>query len=91
MEGLMDSAFTAAGLDLVVRNHAMGGTPSVPYSFCLRNHLGADADVVAWEFFMIDTDIGSNRYHPKELFIRNALALPNHPPVNLVFADFPRR
>jgi hypothetical protein len=34
------------GIDLVVRNSAIGGIPSFPYGWCLRNFLGEDADSV---------------------------------------------
>jgi hypothetical protein len=34
------------GINLVVRNSAIGGIPSFPYGWCLRNFLGEDADSV---------------------------------------------
>ena len=39
-------AMPPLGIDLVVRNSAIGGIPSFPYGWCLRNFLGEDADSV---------------------------------------------
>lgn len=50
MERILKAPMEALGIDLVVRNAAIGGTPSFPYGWCLKNLLGEDSDVVSWEF-----------------------------------------
>lgn len=40
------------GIPLVVRNAAIGGIPSFPYSFCLEHFVGTDADVLSWDYSM---------------------------------------
>lgn len=40
------------GLDVVVRNAAIGGIPSFPYGFCMEHFLGKDANVVSWDYSM---------------------------------------
>eukprot|EP00934_Nitzschia_sp_Nitz4_P003572 Nitzschia sp. Nitz4//scaffold71_size96697//48045//50047//NITZ4_004696-RA/size96697-snap-gene-0.41-mRNA-1//-1//CDS//3329557250//3562//frame0 len=40
------------GIDLVVRNAAIGGIPSYPYSFCLEHFVGADVDFLSWDYSM---------------------------------------
>ena len=40
------------GVDLVVRNAAIGGIPSFPYGFCMEHFLGDDADVISWDYSM---------------------------------------
>jgi hypothetical protein len=40
------------GIPLVVRNAAIGGIPSFPYSFCLEHFVGEDPDVLSWDYSM---------------------------------------
>ena len=40
------------GIPLVVRNAAIGGIPSFPYSFCLDHFVGNDPDVLSWDYSM---------------------------------------
>lgn len=75
-------AFRAAGVDLVVRNHAMGNNPAIPSSLCVGSQLGTDSDVVAWEFgMMVASD---QRLSWIELWIRNAVSLPKQPAFMMV-------
>jgi hypothetical protein len=91
MADFLGPAMQAAGSKLTVRNQAMGGTASTPWSLCLRNFLGDDTDIAVWEFSMIDAGNGGDGMHLKEYFLRNALSLSKQPAVLFVVADFPRR
>lgn len=77
-----NSSFAAAGVDLVVRNHAMGNNPAIPASFCLGSQLGSDTDVAVWEFGMMVGGDSRNGY--VELWMRNAIALPKQPALMLL-------
>jgi len=48
--------FLEAGVRFQVRNMAMGGVPSFPNSVCMADNFGADADVVVWDFRMVERD-----------------------------------
>jgi hypothetical protein len=63
------------GVDLVVRNGAIGGIPSFPYGWCLEHFLGEDADVVSWDYSMNE----GRQSSVLESYIRNALLLPRKP------------
>ena len=91
MANFLEPAMAAAGSKLTVRNQAMGGTASTPWSLCLRNFLGDDTDIAVWEFSMIDAGNGGDGLRLKEYFLRNALSLPKQPAVLFVMADFPQR
>lgn len=49
----LEPVFEAAGVELHVRNHAMGNNPAVPSAFCVGAQLGEDTDVAVWEFGMM--------------------------------------
>lgn len=68
-ERLLQPVFAAAGLELVVRNHAMGGTGCVPSAYCVANVYGDDLDALSWDFGMTD---GRNIDHA-ELYFRQAV------------------
>jgi len=63
------------GVDLVVRNAAIGGIPSFPYGWCLAHFLGEDADVVSWDYSMNEGRQGG----VMESYIRQSLLLPKKP------------
>jgi hypothetical protein len=75
----LSRSFTAAGIDLVVRNHAMGNNPAMPSCFCVGSQLGSDTDVAVWEFGMMVQ--GLDAVVSLETWIRNALFLPKQPAV----------
>jgi hypothetical protein len=52
MEDLLHTAFRQAGLDLTVRNAAIGGVPAFPYGWCMTNFWGDQPDVVSWDYSM---------------------------------------
>lgn len=47
---LLTKPMKLLGVDLQVRNAAIGGVPSFPYGWCLDNFLGDDADVISWDY-----------------------------------------
>ena len=46
-------ALDAGGVELVMRNHAIGGFGVMPSHFCTQTMVGADNDVVAWDYQMM--------------------------------------
>lgn len=76
MKTALTPAFAAAGIELEVRNLAMGGVPSFPDSVCMRDNYGSDIDIIAWDFRMVEHDEIKG-----ELFLRQALMMPKSPSV----------
>ena len=52
METQLHTAFSVMGLELQVRNAAIGGCPSFPYGWCTDNFWHHEADVVSWDYSM---------------------------------------
>ena len=76
MESVLKEPLKKLGVDLVVRNAAIGGIPSFPYGWCLSNFLGEDSDLVSWDYSMNE----GNDATGLESYIRHALAtLPKRP------------
>ena len=48
-EKLMKLPFKIAGIELEVRNTAMGNNPCIPYDACSQTFSGKDADIIHWE------------------------------------------
>lgn len=57
------------GISLVVRNAAIGGIPSFPYSFCLEHFVGSRPDVLSWDYSMNE----GNSEAVLEAFVRQAM------------------
>ena len=78
---LMAPAFAASGIDLEVKNGAMGNNPCLPYDACVRTFAGPEADIVHWEqsFNCFGTD--HNKKVEFEQFIRQSMALASQPVV----------
>ena len=74
MRDALKPVFDVARVDFDVRNMAMGGVPSFPNSVCMEDNFGSDLDVVMWDFRMVEHD-GTKG----ELYLRQALMLPNAP------------
>ena len=55
----------AAGIELIVRNVALGGLPSFPNSLCMKDVFGADLDLIVWDYRIVEHDDDKG-----ELFIR---------------------
>eukprot|EP00980_Cylindrotheca_fusiformis_P007455 scaffold1537_cov108-Cylindrotheca_fusiformis.AAC.14 len=76
------------GVSLIVRNAAIGGIPSFPYGFCLEHFLGADPDVIGWDYSMNE---GPKDSSVLEAFIRQASQqLPNRPMLIMLDRNGPR-
>ena len=70
------------GIPLTVRNAAIGGIPSFPYSFCLEHFLGSDPDVVSWDYLMNEQGKDPSIF---EAFVRQVTnQLPKKPMVIMV-------
>ncbi len=70
------------GIPLTVRNAAIGGIPSFPYSFCLEHFLGSDPDVVSWDYLMNEQGKDPSIF---EAFVRQVTAqLPKKPMIIMV-------
>lgn len=76
MERILSEPLKLLGVKLDVRNAAIGGAPSFPYGWCLPNFLGADADVVSWDFSMNEAGDSTGGI---EAYLRHALQLRNKP------------
>ena len=72
--------FEMARVPLEVNNRALGGMPEMPYSWCAKEFLGDDADVVTWEFGMME----GSKWEEVEDFIRHTLSLPHQPAILLM-------
>ena len=59
-----------ANIKFDVRNMAMGGVPSYPSSMCMKDVWGSDADVIMWDFRMVEHDALKG-----ELYIRQVSQL----------------
>ena len=62
-------------IKLDVQNAAIGGIPSLPYGWCLKNFLGDDSDLVSWDYGMNE---GSTT-HALESYLRHSMTLLNKP------------
>jgi len=67
--------YTASGLKVEVRNHAIGGNRYETSAYCAAATVGQDVDAFFFEFNMIFHG-PADAY---EIFIRNVLALPSKP------------
>jgi hypothetical protein len=63
-------------VDVIVRNAAIGGIPSFPYGFCFQHFLGADADVVSWDYSMNE---GKGAAVLEAYLRQSQVQLPHHP------------
>ena len=86
-ESVLREPLKEIGVDLVVRNAAIGGIPSFPYGWCLPNFLGEDSDLVSWDYSMNE----GNDAKGLEAYVRHALAmLPKRPLLVLLDNKRPR-
>jgi len=77
-ERMAKCAFQAAGIELVVRNAGLGFNQGLPYSLCVDEFYGRDADVVLWEMGPMGNDdpegyedeIAMRNFFSKDLFPR---------------------
>eukprot|EP00978_Attheya_sp_CCMP212_P040122 scaffold215645_cov42-Attheya_sp.AAC.2 len=81
VQDVLEKAFELLGMALTVRNAAIGGIPSFPYAWCMRNFLGSDADVISWDFGLNE----GNGAQIFEAYLRQAMVqLPKNPKMMLL-------
>jgi len=76
MERILKRPFQVLGVDLHMRNAAIGGIPSFPYGWCMQNFWGLDADVVSWDYSM--NEAGGKR-EGMEAYVRHVMMLDRAP------------
>ena len=76
LERKLHDAFELLGVRLNVTNAAVGGCPSFPYGWCMKNFWGEETDVISWDFAM--NEAGGDPFG-LEAYIRHALQLPRRP------------
>lgn len=86
-EKLMKLPFKTAGIDLEIRNTAMGNNPCLPYDACSQTFSGHDADIIHWEqsYNCFPTDEGPKTRSIFETFVRQIALMENRPII--VFSD----
>ena len=83
VHSMLSPAFRIAGLELIVRNVALGNNPCMPYDICVRTFAGEDADIVVWEQTY---NCGNDKHKAVlEQFLRQAMIMPRRPIV--VYSD----
>jgi len=76
MQRMLERPFKLAGIELHVRNAAIGGVPSFPYGWCLENFWGTQPDVVSWDYSMNEA---GGITEGLEAYLRHVLELPSRP------------
>lgn len=71
------------GIDLIVRNSAIGGIPSLPYGWCLPNFLGKDSGAISWDYGMNEGNGGSGL----ESYLRHGLSSMDTPSPLFLMVD----
>lgn len=85
VEKTLRNIFSPLGIELEVRNHAMGNNPCYPYDTCMSTHLGDDVDIITWEQSM---NCGRNP-KPVESFLRSVARMPKKPMVIFITSGTP--
>eukprot|EP00521_Asterionellopsis_glacialis_P012300 CAMPEP_0195309100 /NCGR_PEP_ID=MMETSP0707-20130614/38568_1 /TAXON_ID=33640 /ORGANISM="Asterionellopsis glacialis, Strain CCMP134" /LENGTH=709 /DNA_ID=CAMNT_0040373397 /DNA_START=106 /DNA_END=2232 /DNA_ORIENTATION=- len=76
MEQILSRPMKLLGLELHVRNAAIGGIPSFPYGWCLKNFWDSDPDVVSWDYAMNEA---GGVPEGLEAYLRHITTLNSHP------------
>lgn len=87
MRDILLPLFNNVGIELQVKNSAIGGIPSFPYGFCLKNFLGSNSDVVSWDFGMNE----GNDAKGLESYFRHAMTSLDKNPMFIVLDNKPPR
>jgi len=74
LHDVLGAPLAAVGVQLVTRNHAMGGLSSNHRSSCFAASYGADVDAVLWDYAMT----GGDR-HEMDYFFKQAMQQPRRP------------
>jgi hypothetical protein len=76
MKQQLQTLFQLLGIELEVRNAAIGGCPSFPYGWCMTNFWGNSPDVVSWDYSM--NEAGGDPMG-MEAYLRHVMVLPSRP------------
>lgn len=76
LQKLLATSFSLLGIELQVRNAAIGGCPAFPYGWCLPQFLGPAPDVMSWDFSM--NEAGGDPVG-LEAYVRQVLRIPSRP------------
>lgn len=76
LEKLLTKAMNLIGIELHIRNAAIGGVPSFPYGWCLDIFLGDDIDVHSWDYSMNEAGGVASSL---EAYIRHGLSMARQP------------
>ena len=76
LQNLLSKPMELLGIELRVRNAAIGGVPSFPYGWCLDNFLGDDADVISWDYSMNEAGGVADGL---EAYLRRGLSMDRQP------------
>ena len=88
LEQILKPVFrNAMNLEIKVKNAAIGGIPSFPYGFCFEHFLGADADVVSWDYSMNEGKGAA----ALEAYLRQSQNQLGHHPMMIVLDTNPER
>eukprot|EP00978_Attheya_sp_CCMP212_P030401 scaffold111574_cov33-Attheya_sp.AAC.2 len=71
-------AFDLLGIALTVRNPAIGEIPSLAYAWYMHNVLGSDADVISWDFGLVNEGNGAQYVNAGVLHDPVALGQPSN-------------
>jgi hypothetical protein len=87
LEKILQPAFSALEINLVIRNVGIGGNLCTPYGICVNTFAGWDADMIIWEHSF---DCGfSECGFVLEQFVRQALQSPSRPILSFALSLFP--
>lgn len=81
----MAPVFASLGLNLIVRNHALGNNPCFAYDACIKTHIGEDLDMLTWEQSM---NCGRT-VKPLEAFARSGHAMKKQPTLLFLLSGTP--
>jgi hypothetical protein len=76
MKQQLQTLFQFLGMELEVRNAAIGGCPSFPYGWCMPNFWGHSPDVVSWDYSM--NEAGGDPTG-MEAYLRHVMGMPSRP------------
>jgi len=76
LKNLLTRPMELLGVELQVRNAAIGGVPSFPYGWCLDNFMGDDADVISWDYSMNEAGGVADGL---EAYMRHGLSMKRRP------------
>lgn len=76
MRNRLAMPFSMLGIELIVKNAAIGGCSAFPYGWCMSNFWGLEADVVSWDYAMNEA---GGIPQGMEAYLRHAVMLRRSP------------